>query len=186
MKTMFILIFCMFYPGLAITDIVNNPGAIWQTAPEKPNRFGLGVNLGEPFGTMGLALSWNFSKRLQLQFSQGKWYSLDGGTKKVWTSNQILIRHYWRQVYVDMGVLQRWGSLFPRLKDTGSSVTGRNWGLPLHAGFEYGNRTSFFLGASLGVEWMPWGEGILSSRGQTMTIPGNRVTIGVHFGSYMF
>lgn len=161
-------------------------------------RFGFGIKAGECAGYLGTQFSFNYSTRVQVAAGVG---GLQSGTIMIdfnrprLESYFLLAKYYYRHVYVASG----YNAIVSSTHGFDSSWVHYDsrhtaHGIPLHMGYEFGDRQGFFTAVSVGFIWVPVGGGkplrkeYASRFGDYTRSRGadSQPTAGVSIGYYLF
>lgn len=161
-------------------------------------RLGFGIKTGECAGPFGSQVSYNFNPHLQASAGVGGVRTdiilIDFSGTRV-DSYFLLARYYFKHVYLSSGY---------SAKVISTQELDSNWvvhrsrlitnGIPLHLGYEFGNRSGFFTAVSIGYIWVPVGGGrYLRKKDPSVTDGFTKVmggdsgaSAGVSIGYYLF
>lgn len=161
-------------------------------------RLGFGIKTGECVGPFGSQVSYNLGSHLQVAAGVGGIRTdiilIDFSGTRV-DSYFLLAKYYFRHAYLSSGY---------SAKVISTQELDSNWvvhkdrlvtnGIPLHLGYEFGNRSGFFTAVSIGYIWVPVGGGrylrkknLSVTDGFTKVMGGDSgASAGVSIGYYLF
>lgn len=185
----------MKYPIMILILLLSTARA--QDEPEF-GRFGFGIKAGECAVYLGAQASYNFSPQIQLAAGVGGVQSgtimIDFNRPRV-ESYFLLAKYYHKHVYLASG----YNAIVSSTHGFDSSwVHHVSWNtshaIPLHLGYEFGDRKGFFTALSVGFIWVPVGGGkplrkeYASRFGDFTKAKGaeSQATAGVSIGYYLF
>lgn len=161
-------------------------------------RFGFGIKTGECVGPFGSQVTFNFSPHVQAAAGVGGIQTdillIDLNMTRV-DSYFLLAKYYFKHAYLSTGY---------SAKVISSQELDSNWvahksrlitnGIPLHLGYEFGNRSGFFTAVSIGYIWVPVGGGRYLRKKDPSATDGfikimggdSGASAGVSIGYYLF
>lgn len=123
------------------------------TSASASGNIGLSLKSGEGGGSIGAQLAYNFNSHWQAAFGVGGAgipYFVELG--KVRTDSYSLIgKYYLKHVYLSTGYSLKHTRVREYAADTFHRASAFSHGIPLHLGYEFGNRKGFFFSASAGL-----------------------------------
>lgn len=161
-------------------------------------RLGFGIKTGECAGPFGSQVSYNFSPHMQASAGVGGIRTdillIDFSGTRV-DSYFLLARYYFKHVYLSTG----YSAKVVSTQDIDSSWAVHKQrmvahGIPLHLGYEFGNRNGFFTAVSIGYIWVPVGGGRSLRKKEPSVTDGfidvmggdSGASAGVSIGYYLF
>lgn len=157
------------------------------------NHVGLGLKVGESAGLVGMQLSANLSRDLQINAGWGLTVSSVSimGSAIEESSRFAAARYYHGGWYASTGYTRKTVSVSATLDGKVYSDTRAEHGIPVHLGYEFGGRTGFYSSLSFGYLNILGGGGETILVGTDQDNTGTKsaasgVSIGLGLGYYLF
>lgn len=113
---------------------------------------GLALKAGEGGGAIGTQVAWNLSPHWQAALGVGGAgvpYIIDVGSERT-DSYYLLGKYYLKHVYFAAGYSLKHSRVYATVDGIVYRESAASHGIPLHLGYEFGNRQGFFFAASAG------------------------------------
>jgi hypothetical protein len=159
---------------------------------ESFNHVGLGLKTGESTGLLGLQLSANITKDVQLNAGWGtSALTIDQTDKMQVRSIFAAAKYYYGGWYASTGYTRKEVSVETEVDGRTYSDSKAEHGIPLHIGYEFGGRTGFYTTVSAGFLTILGGGGEKLIAGTPQTNVGTTTTesglsLGLGIGYYLF
>jgi hypothetical protein len=116
---------------------------------------GLSLKTGEGGGGIGAQLAYNFTPHWQAALGVGGagipyLIILDMDNTRT-DSYSLLGKYYWKHVYLSTGYSLKRTRVYKKESGIVHRASAASHGIPLHLGYEFGNRKGFYFSASAGL-----------------------------------
>ena len=168
--------------------------AAFTAGAEPPARFGIGIKCGEAAGGFGSQFSYNFDRHWQADLGAG------GTSPFSWSTSSInlrtdsyfaLGRYYFDHLYLSTGYSLKVTRAEMIRAGAAHVSTHAVSGIPIHVGYEFGDRRGFFFAASAGALWVPAGGGktvsvTVNGDSASETSAASGPSVGLSLGYYLW
>lgn len=156
------------------------------------NHVGLGLKVGESTGLLGLQLSANVTKDIQLNAGWGTTLlTMDETDNFELRSYFAAAKYYYGGWYASTGYARKVASVETTVDNRTYKSAATEHGIPMHLGYEFGGRTGFYTTLSVGYLAILSGGGDKLTAGTPQTNVGTTTTesglsLGLGIGYYLF